>query len=290
MAISFIFHCDFSMDAGTFHWNLSLVPQNISLRYFIGYPVHFIAIFQMYPWVFHCDISLDTQHISLWYFIGYLAHFIAIFHWIPSTFHCDISLDTQHISLWYFKCIPGYFIAIFHWIPSTFHCEISNVALDISLWFFKCTPAYFIAIFHWIPSAFHCKISNVALGTFNGYFIVVKIAWKWGIKIGMVCRMSGTAFRVHCIYPRKEISSEGEKNKIRMIMPVGVHPMGNGKKTKVVALHCSFQNQFKLCPKVLPLWRYYIKDFQKCRIFFWFFAFFSIKTTPNNMISTQLER
>jgi len=26
-----------------------------------------------------------------------------------------------------------------------------------------------------------------------------------------------------------------------------------GHKAKVVAVHCSFQNQFELCPEVLPL-------------------------------------
>ena len=39
-------------------------------------------------------------------------------------------------------------------------------------------------------------------------------------------------------------------------------------KTKVVALHCSFKNQLEFCHKVLPLWRYEVKDFQKCCIFF----------------------
>jgi len=39
----------------------------------------------------------------------------------------------------------------------------------------------------------------------------------------------------------------------------------NSKKTKVVALHCSFQNLFELCSKVLLLWRYEVKDFQKCQ-------------------------
>ena len=45
------------------------------------------------------------------------------------------------------------------------------------------------------------------------------------------------------------------------------------KKTKVVALHCSFQNQLELCSKVLPLWRYNIKDFQKHLVFFCFLHF-----------------
>jgi hypothetical protein len=60
-------------------------------------------------------------------------------------------------------------------------------------------------------------------------------------------------------------------------------------KTKVVALKHSFQNQFKFCSKVLLLLRYEVKDFSQCCIFVFFFAFFSMKTTPNTMISTQLQ-
>ena len=40
------------------------------------------------------------------------------------------------------------------------------------------------------------------------------------------------------------------------------------KKMNLVVLHCSFWNQFELCSKVLPLWRYEVKDFQKHCIFF----------------------
>jgi len=58
---------------------------------------------------------------------------------------------------------------------------------------------------------------------------------------------------------------------------------------KVVALNYSFENQLELCSKVLPLSRYEVKDFQKCYIFFLFFVFFSMKTTPNSMISPHLE-
>jgi hypothetical protein len=72
-----------------------------------------------------------------------------------------------------------------------------------------------------------------------------------------------------------------KKNKIQMIIPVRVHPMGyldNGHmtnyqkwtKSKVVALNYSFQNQLEFCPEVLPLWRYEVKDFQKCLVFFLF--------------------
>jgi hypothetical protein len=40
---------------------------------------------------------------------------------------------------------------------------------------------------------------------------------------------------------------------------------------------------------VLLLWRYEVKDFSEHCVFFLFFVFFSMKTTPNNMISTHLE-
>jgi len=68
-------------------------------------------------------------------------------------------------------------------------------------------------------------------------------------------------------------------------------PKIKNKKTEVVALHYTFQNQLELCSKVLPLWRYNIKHFQKCCIFFFFFffAFLSIKTTPHYMISPHFE-
>jgi hypothetical protein len=90
-----------------------------------------------------------------------------------------------------------------------------------------------------------------------------------------------------------------KKNNIRMIIPVRVHPMeywDNGHMTnyqkwtkmKVVALNYSFQNQLEFSSKVLLLWRYERKDFQKRPVFI-YFAFFSMKTTANNMISTHLE-
>jgi len=56
---------------------------------------------------------------------------------------------------------------------------------------------------------------------------------------------------------------------------------------KVVALHSSFQNQFELCPKVLPLWRYEIKDFQKrCVFFFFFFIFINENNTKSHDFNT----
>jgi hypothetical protein len=44
-------------------------------------------------------------------------------------------------------------------------------------------------------------------------------------------------------------------------------------KMKVVALNYSFQNQLEFCSKVLLLWRYERKDFQKCPFFFFFLHF-----------------
>jgi len=64
----------------------------------------------------------------------------------------------------------------------------------------------------------------------------------------------------------------------------------NGQKTKVVALYCTLPNLFELCSELLLLWRYEVKDFSHCHIFFsFFFAFFSMKTTSNDMISTHSE-
>jgi hypothetical protein len=92
----------------------------------------------------------------------------------------------------------------------------------------------------------------------------------------------------------------GLKNKITMIIPVRVHPMqhqNNGhmtnyqkwSKIKVVALHCSFQNQLEFCSKVLLLLRYEVINLSGALHFFLFFVFFSMKTKLNNMISTHLE-
>jgi hypothetical protein len=70
-----------------------------------------------------------------------------------------------------------------------------------------------------------------------------------------------------------------KKNNIGMIIPVRVCCMGylddghmtnyqKWTKTKIVALNCSFQNQLEFCCKVLLLWRYEVKDFQKWPVFF----------------------
>ena len=148
-----------------------------------------------------------------------------VFNYIPCTFHCGFSLHTQCISLWFFITYPVHFIATFHSILSSFHCSFSNVALGISLWFFNRYPQHFIVKFSNVALEFHCDLSNVALDislqisyrclvlsmtiSFLApeYFIVLKIARKWEQKIGMVYRMSDTAFRVYCIYSIKEISS-----------------------------------------------------------------------------------
>ena len=63
----------------------------------------------------------------------------------------------------------------------------------------------------------------------------------------------------------------------------------NRKKKKVVALYCSFPNLFELCSKVLLLGEYEVKDSSHCWLFFLFFVFFSMKTTPNKVISTHWE-
>jgi len=155
-------------------------------------------------------------------------------------------------------------------------------------------PGYFIALF--------IQMS----GTFNGYFILYsrifhctknsqKIWTKMKKKIGMVYRMSVTAFRVHCIYPKKKISlhpwpksrRSQDKNDDTCQGPCNGLLGGWSHdqfpkmvKMKVVALHCSFQNQLELCSKVLLLLRYEVKDFQKHHVFFFFF--FCIFLNENN--------
>ena len=88
-------------------------------------------------------------------------------------------------------------------------------------------------------------------------------------------------------YPKGErrlIWWKVKKNKTRMILPIRAHPIGHWEvghmtnyqkwsKTKVVALHCSFLNLVELCSEMLLLWRYEVKDFEKCRIFFCFLHF-----------------
>jgi hypothetical protein len=44
-------------------------------------------------------------------------------------------------------------------------------------------------------------------------------------------------------------------------------------KMKVVALNYSFQNQLEFCSKVLLLWRYERKDFQKRPVFYFILHF-----------------
>jgi len=115
--------------------------------------------------------------------------------------------------------------------------------------------------------------------------------------------MSVTDSRVHYIYPKKEISlhpwpkSGRSQDKKRMMIHVRVHVMGcwecghmtnflKWSKTKVVALHCSFQNQLELCSKVLPLWRYEVKDFQKGCVFFVFCIFLDENNTKSHDFTT----
>ena len=120
----------------------------------------------------------------------------------------------------------------------------------------------------------------------------------------MAYRMSGTTVRVHWIYPKRrkyyskwpKSGRNQNKSHDRCQGPSDGSLGGWShdqfpkmvKKTKVVALHCSFQNLFESCSKVLLLWRYKVEHFEKRCVFFLFFAFFSMKTTPNHMISTHL--
>jgi len=91
------------------------------------------------------------------------------------------------------------------------------------------------------------------------------------------------------VYPKIKyyctLDQKVEEAKIRMMIHVRVHVMRcwegghmtnflKCSKAKFVALHCSFQNQLELCSKVLLLWRYEIKDFQKCCVFVFVFCIF----------------
>ena len=53
----------------------------------------------------------------------------------------------------------------------------------------------------------------------------------------------------------------------------------------LVVLHCSFWNQFELCSKVLPLWRYEVKDFQKHCFFFVFCIFLNENNTKQHNLT-----
>jgi len=101
--------------------------------------------------------------------------------------------------------------------------------------------------------------------------------------------MSSTAVRVHCIYTKKKISLYPwpKSEKIQDKNDDTCQGSWNGLlggwshdqfpkmvKMKVVALHCSFQNQLELCSTVLLLWRYEVKDFQKHPIFLFFIFIF----------------
>ena len=104
------------------------------------------------------------------------------------------------------------------------------------------------------------NMSLLSLGYFNGYFIVVPRIF--------LCNFHMCSVEMVVTWPDTK----------------------NGQKMKVVALQCSFPNLFELYSKVLPSWRYDVKDLSECQIFFFFFAFFSMETKPNNMISTHLEK
>jgi hypothetical protein len=78
MAISLIFHCDFS-----------IVCLSISLGYFNCMPGDFIVIFQLHARGFHWDISNVCLAISLGYFNCMPGYFIGIFQLYAWVFHCD---------------------------------------------------------------------------------------------------------------------------------------------------------------------------------------------------------
>src|SRR5580693_4420761 len=105
-----------------------------------------------------------------------------------------------------------------------------------------------------MPGAFHCDFSidtlGISLRFFKwspGHFIAVfqMYPWIFHCNSSNVSHMSGS---------------------MQWASLEGGHMMNYQKwsKMKVVALHCSFPNLFELCFEVLPLWRYEVKEFQKC--------------------------
>ena len=132
-------------------------------------------------------------------------------------------------------------------------------------------------LFIWIP------------GSFNKYFIAVKIARKskinkyaWHIECQVL--LSGSIEYIQKKGNIIENVQKVEETKTKVMIDVRVHLMGywegghmtnfpKWSKTKVVALHCSFQNLFESCSKVLLLWRYEVEHFEKCRVFFCFLHF-----------------
>ena len=132
--------------------------------------------------------------------------------------------------------------------------------MDISLWCPGYFNGYFVVvsrIFQWI---FHCGAQDISLwfsyeylGYFNGYFIVVPRIFLCDFHMNRLflwnCHMWGVGMVV--TWPDTK----------------------NGQKMKVVALQCSFPNLFELYSEVLPSWRYDVKDFSECCVFFCFLHF-----------------
>jgi hypothetical protein len=88
-------------------------------------------------------------------------------------------------------------------------------SIDISFY----SPGYFIPHFIWMPAVFNgyfilgLRIFHFVFICVPGASIDIQYTKNRNNKliIGMVHRMSGTAFRVHCIYLQKEISLEMTK-------------------------------------------------------------------------------
>ena len=66
-------------------------------------------------------------------------------------------------------------------------------------------------------------------------------------------------------------------------------PIFKNGKTKVVTFDCSFLNQFELCSKVLPLWRYDLRYFSYCYIFV-FMVWPILLTELNNPEGRRFDR
>jgi hypothetical protein len=134
-----------------------------------------------------------------------------------------------------------------------FHFNISLGCRDISLGI----SGYFIPlslnISLWCPGNFIVLSLHVSL-EFLAYFIALSL----NISLGCLDYFIVLSLRISLGCPGGWSHDQFPKKVV---------------KTKVIALHCSFQNQLELCCKVLLLWRYEVKDLQKHRVFFCFLCF-----------------
>ena len=168
------------------------------------------------------------------------------------------------------KCISFLCNALFHFnlisvsfLPSLLFHYLSYFISFLPSYLFHCLPKTISLVFHCLPRAislvFHCCFIDCP-GQHHWYFIAVSLFSQGNII--------GISLLFHCL-PRaiSLVFSNGMLGWSHDQLPKMV------KKTKIVALHCSFLNLVELCSEVLPLWRYDVEEFEKHCIFFCFLHF-----------------